>query len=458
MYRVEDIEKIGKSLDKIKDDAAKEYKSLYEPTLHEISEVYKSIKNFIKKKGRVAYGGFAQNLLIMKKNPEDSFYKVIDDAFYNWPDLADMEFYSPSPLADIIELTEELHSLGYKHVEGKEGIHSETYKIFVNFLNYCDISYMPANIYNSMPIIDIDGIKCAHPHFMMVDAYRILTDPMTSYWRLDKSINRFQKLIKYYPINQDHAKMDIKFGQINQNALKLIRKKIVQKTKMIVVGFASFNYYSKKESDKNIFNFPYYELITTDFEKDANRIYKFLNKKFPGKVTTKEYSPFFSFLDKKVEYFVDNQLVLRLFGNNERCIVYNYSDKKQTHFGTFNLTLMYFLFDYFYFYINRDKPNTELYSGLIAKFLNIRNKYLDLNNLTVMDDSPFRDFTFKCYGIPTDPIRNSLLEGLEKRKQGKQMKFRYGPTGKPGKVPEYSFSNSSGNQVLNEKYLVIKKN
>ncbi len=458
MYRVEDIEKISKSLDKIKDDAAKEYKSLYEPTLHEISEVYKSIKNFIKKKGRVAYGGFAQNLLIMKKNPEDSFYKVIDDAFYNWPDLADMEFYSPSPLADIIELTEELHSLGYKHVEGKEGIHPETYKIFVNFLNYCDISYMPANIYNSMPIIDIDGVKCAHPHFMMVDAYRILTDPMTSYWRLDKSINRFQKLIKYYPINQEHAKMEIKFGQINQTALKLIRKKIVQKTKMIVVGFASFNYYGKKESDKNIFNFPYYELITSNFEKDANRIYRFFNKKFPGKITTKEYSPFFSFLDKKVEYFVDNQLVLRLFGNNERCIVYNYSDKKQTHFGTFNLTLMYFLFDYFYFYINRDKPNTELYSGLIAKFLNIRNKYLDLNNLTVMDDSPFRDFTFKCYGIPTDPIRNSLLEGLEKRKQGKQMKFRYGPTGKPGKVPEYSFSNSSGNQVLNEKYLVIKKN
>ena len=118
MYRIEDIEKINKNIDKIKDEAAKEYKTLYEPTLNEISKVYNSIKNYIRKKGRVAYGGFAQNLLIMKKNSDDSFYKVIDGAFYNWPDLADMEFYSPTPLADIIELTEELYSQGYKQVEG----------------------------------------------------------------------------------------------------------------------------------------------------------------------------------------------------------------------------------------------------------------------------------------------------------------------------------------------------
>ena len=38
-----------------------------------------------------------------------------------------------------VELTEELHSKGFKHVEGKEGVHPETYKIFVNFINYCDM-------------------------------------------------------------------------------------------------------------------------------------------------------------------------------------------------------------------------------------------------------------------------------------------------------------------------------
>jgi len=253
--------------------------------------------------------------------------------------------------------------------------------------------------------------------------------------------------------------MKIEFKSNDQSINKLIRKKIVQKTKLIVVGFAAYNYYAKKESDENMLNnIPYYELISTNFTRDAKQIHRFFNKKFSGKVTTKEYYPFCEFLDKKIEYYINNQLVLRLFGNNERCIVYNYSDKKKTHFGTFNLVMMYLNFNYFLYFTNRDKYNTQLFSGLIAKFYNLRNKYLDKHNITVVDKSPFQDFTFKCYGFPTDPIRSSLLEGLQKKKQGKRVKFRYDPTGKVGKAPEFSFSNISGNQILNEKYFILKKN
>jgi hypothetical protein len=457
MYRVKDMELIEKNIDKIKDEAAKEYKTLYDPTLKEISDVYSAIRNYIKKKGKVAYGGFAQNLLLTAKNPDESFYKIIDGAFYNWPDVADMEFYSSTPLADIIELTEELHAFGFKHVEGKEGMHAETYKIFVNFINYCDISYMPANIYNNMPIIEINGIKCAHPHFMMVDAYRVLTDPMTSYWRLDKSIKRFQKLLKYYPIDQTFSEKKLELKS-NPDVLKVIRKKMLYKSDLVVVGFYAFDYYVKKVSDDlSINKYPYYEAITKDLEKSAKKTLKILTKKFGNEITTKEFYPFTSFMDKKIEFYYDGYLVFRLFGNNERCIVYNYSEKKQTHFGTYNLIFMYLLFDYFLAFISKDKINTELYNGLIAKFFNARNKYLNSKNLTVFDKSPFQDFTFKCYGVPADPMRNALLKGLEKRKQGKQMKFRYGPSGKPGRVPEYNFSNSSGNQILNEKYLILKK-
>lgn len=457
MYRVQDMESIEKNIDKIKDDAAKEYKSLYEPTLKEISDVYSAIKNYIKKKGKVAYGGFAQNILLTAKNPDESFYKIIDGAFYNWPDVADMEFYSPTPMADIIELTEELYGLGFKHVEGKEGMHPETYKIFVNFINYCDISYMPANIYNTMPIIEINGIKCAHPHFMMVDAYRVLNDPMTSYWRLDKSIKRFQKLLKYYPIDQTLVEKKVELKS-NSDVLKVIRKKIIHMSDLVIVGFYAFDYYVKKVSDDLIIDkYPFYEAISKDLEKDSKKALKILTHKFENKITTKEFYPFFSFMDKRIEFYYEGYLVLRLFGNNDRCTVYNYSEKKQTHFGTYNLVFMYLLFDYFLAFIGKDKPNTELYQILIAKFFNSRNKYLSSKNLTVIDKSPFQDFTFKCYGVPADPMRSALLQGLEKKKQGKQMKFRYGPSGKPGKVPDYQFSNSSGNQILNEKYLILKK-
>jgi len=457
MYRKEDMEMINQNLSKIKDDAAKEYKTFYEPTLSEMSKVYNAIKKYIQKNNKVVYGGYAQNLLIIKKNPADAFYTDIDGAYFNWPDIADIEFFSTTPLDDIIILTEELHAQGFKHVEGKEGMHPETYKIFVNFINYCDISYIPVHIYNNMPKITIDGIKCADPHFMMVDAYRVLTDPMTSYWRLDKSITRFQTILKYYPIDQSNVDKKIILQSNNDTILNFIRKKIIQKNKLIVVGLHAFNYYAKKVSSNYLINnIPYYEIISTNYEKDAKYIYAYLIKKFK-KISVKEFTPFFSFLDKHIEFFYNDKLILKLYGNNERCIVYNYSDNKKTHFGTYNLVMMYLYFEYYYALINRNKQNTNLYNILIGKFFKLRNTYLNDKKITVIDESPFKDFTYKCYGTPVESFRSSLLSGLEKRKQGKQMKFRYGPTGKPKQAPDYNFSNISGNQILNEKYLILNK-
>jgi hypothetical protein len=292
---------------------------------------------------------------------------------------------------------------------------------------------------------------------MMVDTYRVLTDPMTSYWRLEKSITRFQTILKYYPINQTNVDKEIILQSQNDDIIKFIRKKIIQKKKFIVVGLYAFNYYAKKVKKYIIKNIPYYEIISTNYENDAKHIYSHLIKKYGDKISVKEFTPFFSFLDKHIEFFYNNQLILKLYGNNERCIVYNYSNKKKTHFGTYNLVMMYLYFEYYYALINRNKQNTNLYNILIGKFFKLRNTYLNNKKITVIDDSPFKDFTYKCYGTPVDSFRSSLLSGIEKRKQGKQMKFRYGPTGKPKQAPDYNFSNISGNQILNEKYLILNK-
>jgi hypothetical protein len=91
--------------------------------------------------------------------------------------------------------------------------------------------------------------------------------------------------------------------------------------------------------------------------------------------------------------------------------------------------------------------------GLVKR---IKNKWLNENSKTVTDESIFQDFTFKCFGLPVDPIRSSFLDIVEKRKEGKRLKFRYEPSGKKGKVPEFMFSNTSGNQIINKKYLILK--
>ena len=141
MYRNEDLKTINRNLGKLEDKAKEIYITQYEPTIEENRKVYAIIKEYIKKNNLIIYGGYAQNSLIKKMNEKDAFYREID--------LADIEFYSFDPLQDLINLCDILYSKKFKFVEGKEGAHNETYKIFVNFHNYLDISYLPKNIFNN---------------------------------------------------------------------------------------------------------------------------------------------------------------------------------------------------------------------------------------------------------------------------------------------------------------------
>lgn len=453
MYRDEDIEKIKDNINKIIDDSHNEYKKSYEPTLIEVAKVYNAIKDYIIRTKKIAYGGFAQNTLLMNKNKSDSFYKIIDGVFYNFPDVADIEFYSPSPIKDMVELLEELHKKGFKHIEGKNGVHNGTYKIFVNFINYCDIAYMPEYIYNNLPTITtFNNIKCTHPHFMLCDAYRIMTDPMTSYWRLEKAINRFNRLINYYPItNEKNANESLLFRKPDNEIMRHIRKHLVHKSKLIVVGFYAFDYYNNKILDSTYKKeYPYYELITDNIIKDGKIIENKLKDKYKDKITIKQFTPFLELLDKRLEFYYDNKLILRLFSNNKRCTVYRFSDNKKTYFGTYNLTYMYLLFDYFYYMINKNSYETEIYSILLSKLAIIRNNYLENHNITVIDSSPFQDFTLKCMGEPVDIIREFRLQ------KNKSNKFNYKPSGKIINIPKIIFDNISGNEILDIKKFFYK--
>ena len=105
MYRHVDEEAILKNLSNLEDNAAQIYLNNYEPTIKEIKSVYADIMNFIKEKKRIIYGGFAQNSLIKAKKPEDVFYKETD--------IADIEFYTPDPIGDTIDLVDFLHKKNY---------------------------------------------------------------------------------------------------------------------------------------------------------------------------------------------------------------------------------------------------------------------------------------------------------------------------------------------------------
>lgn len=448
MYRDEDIDKIKLNIDNIAEQAMLIYKTNYEPTLAESKEVYKELLNFIIEKKRIIYGGYAQNSLILMKNKNDGFYKEID--------TPDIEFYSYEPIKDVFDLCDYLKSKNFKYVQGSSGVHDGTYKIFVNFINYCDITYLPKNIYDNCKYIESpEKVKFTHPNFMLIDIYRVFTDPMTSYWRLDKTFKRYLKLYKYYPITS--STNEIRFSKLSDvDILTKIRKLIIHNSNYIVIGAYAYNYYVSKIDKTALVKINFYEIITENIKLNCNKIYKTLQKQFGTKISVKEYTPFFEFFDYRVEFLYEGIVILRVYNNNNRCIVYNESDKKKTKFGTNQIVLLYLLSNYNYYLINRNIVESNNYLNMFIKLNDAKNKYLDKHNVTVLDGSPFQDFKFKCIGEPVDLIREGFLTIINNKKRGKQLKFRYDPTGKPTKIPEYIFDNVSGNEVLNNKNLIIK--
>jgi hypothetical protein len=111
----------------------------------------------------------------------------------------------------------------------------------------------------------------------------------------------------------------------------------------------------------------------------------------------------------------------------------------------------FLLVDYHYAIIRRDENEKKNYMILITRLLKARNLYLDSHSKTILDRTPFQEFTLQCLGSTEDPLRMSRLEEKKKRSEGKQSKFRYDPRGNPGKVPNYKFNNSSGNEILRNK-------
>ena len=87
---------------------------------------------------------------------------------------------------------------------------------------------------------------------------------------------------------------------------------------------------------------------------------------------------------------------------------------------------------------------------MINRLFKARDTYLEEKNLTLLDESPFKILTLKCIGETIDGQRQARLLAIEKRKQGKPYIFSYRPSksGSPGKIPNFKFSNSSGERKI----------
>ncbi len=460
-----------------------EYKKLkdFEPKIEEIEQVYQIIKDFIIEKKRKVYGGYALNLLLKNKDPKLAIY---DDYELT---QADIEFYSGTPIEDLAELCDKIYKAGFRPVVGQEAQHAETYSIFVNYRMYCDITYMPNNINRKSRFVILENMNLIHPWFMMIDYFRMFTDPMTSYWRLEKTFDRYKRMEKTYPlplIQKPLVLADYKDKGISEAMNKLFDF-MTGKDSILLTGFYAYNYYLHKSEYKthnknyDYLNIPYLEVYSTNYVQDGLDILDFvksMDSKLSDKITHKEYFPFFQFYGYNfILYYNDGKdeiPILYVYSNNKRCIPFKQVEcikfdnlnrtkpivnpKKKINIGCFDQNILHALIILAKVRVDDDNDWNDILYKYINGLVAFRNYYLEKNKKTIYSDSIFQGFVIDCMGEAVAPDRERRLLIEVRKKLGKPYVYKYDPS--ISKLPgRYTFANSSGNQIIKDSQLKITK-
>ncbi|CAH6421495.1 Poly(A) polymerase catalytic subunit [uncultured virus] len=484
LYNIKDLELFHEKMDEIEDKLIeKEKKFVHEPIYEERKQIEKIILDYIKQYKRKIYGGYAQNKLISLKNPKD--------AFYDPTSINDLDFYSPEPIEDLIRLSNILHEKGFKYVQASEAVHKETYSLFVNFYNSCDISYVHKNIFYRIPFIEIEGVNYVHPSFIYIDLLRIFTDPLISgAYRWRKTFPRFYLLQKYYPFN----KATLPLPNINiipedykktiENIFKMLFIFFKNNQSIILFGIYVYNCFlfesgiinDKQYRQKYSFiNIPYYEIISTDYNNDALKIIDLIKQTFKDiedSISITEYYPFWMFTGYSATINYKNYPFIYIYHYNRRCvpikkinpISFNEDEiikdqNSKVQISSFDLTLLMNMIITFKHRVNKDDKQYQFYNIMTSHLIEMRNYYLKKNNKNIFDGTIFQEFIIDCVGDPLDPIRETRILRYLKARSGKgPIVFKYDPNIKHKEpVSNFEFANTSGNPIRNpHNFKIIK--
>ena len=260
--------------------------------------------------------------------------------------------------------------------------------------------------------------------------------------------------------------------------MNLLFEEVSSYATTLFTGFYAYNYYlyaSEFKDNNNNYNFiniPFYEVYSTNYTDDGLKIIDFIKKSFPKNIVEKigyeECYPFFQLYGYNTEFYYlngDEKIpLLYLYSNNKRCIPFknveqiNFHNKKieisknkQINIGSFDFNILHTLIILVKIRIDNVNEWNDILYTLINGFVLFRNYYLKKNKITIYDNSIFQSFNIECIGEIILPNRENRLIGEVRRKLGKPVKYIYNPN-KNKNVGNYTFLNSSGNEIKNKKH------
>ena len=235
----------------------------------QIIKIITIVEKFLKKHKLICYGGTAINNIL-----------PVEDQFYNKNiELPDYDFFSPTPLKHAKELADIYYDNGFIEVEAKSGVHSGTFKVFVNYIPVADITYLNESLYKSIKKKSIkrEKIYYAPPNFLRMSMYLELSRPDGNVSRWEKVLKRLNLLNKNYPLNKNICK-NMSFEKLIHYGTKSNHKTHIKKDlyqlllnffithKCVMFGmYAGHLYYNTyKKKTKTIKKIPDFDILYED--------------------------------------------------------------------------------------------------------------------------------------------------------------------------------------------------
>lgn len=412
----------GDRLKAIMEKGRKVENETVEPYLTTRLKMMSVVLDFVRRQQCIVYGGYAINTHIGRANPADQFYDFSKEA-------PDIEFYSTNAVLDARALCDEFHKLGYPYIRSTEAMHAQTYRVTVDLVQVCDITYVPKNVEKLIPyeILAADGIRYAHPHFLLIDSLRILTDPVGSFWRLDKALPRIYKLQEKYPFLKPpnhEARLSMMSGSVDsvdsviQTAVRFLQQQpdTSASASTILIGCAAFQRFCAWYNGvpQQQLHVPILEVIFTEYSVTMPALFNYLRSLYGKAVEYEEYQSFFDYTGHRGYIYMNGRLAICAFHHNHRCTPVlplmrdDPVERETLRTGTFSLVVLYLLITRLLCHGHSppDHSRAQLCDSMVYEMLRMRTDFIDRRAATIVqDDHVFHEFTTNCIGKPVSVLR-----------------------------------------------------
>ena len=382
----------------------------------EVMKAIHVVEDFLRKTGRVCYGGQAINAHLP---PKLRFY---DEEY----DVPDFDFFTPNAEKDVNDLVYSLQREGFTDISEKAGVHEGTRKIYVNFIPIADITALPVELYKKYAknSISVAGIRYINEDILRMMMYLELSRPRGEVDRWDKVFERLTLLNAAKPI-QRCSERTPRINNIPSKIRQKLLEYLIQEKRVLAgaeIGFIYRTYAQPEPSRLTWFLFSGGPLLffSPNLEKDTEAILEIIG---PKGITVQRKDGFADYIPSRIVIRKNRQIVAYLIDETS-CNSYN--DVPIEDGGIIRIaSLDTLVYVYLMLGLITDEAKT-----LGISLVCLAQRYIELlNKMRSSRFSRFPLFTIKCSGHQKSLkslIRERALRSEKEKGRNKTGKQKHG--------------------------------